>query len=177
MKKLLVLLLLIFSFNGANSQNLNVEYKFYDSGYSVAVIQPTIENFILLLSLDENQFENEMKQYKYFEHDSRGKYRAFWNGSLTNFAYAKCVVNEFSFNVMRNEIRFVVSAETVYPENSITNLYRDLKPYYQNSQYNMDGNVVDYFAFKADGFVYSFFITNSVEHAAYDIMVLKENIQ
>ena len=174
MKKLLVLLLLIFSFNSANSQNLNVEYKSYGGGYSIAVIQPTIENFILLLSLDENQFENEMKQYKYFEDNSGGKYRAFWNGSLDNFAYAKCV-NTFNFNVMRNEIRFMVDAEMVYPENSITNLYRDLKPYYKDSKSDMDGNVVDYFAFKADGFVYSFFITNRVK--LYDIMVLKENIQ
>ena len=174
MKTFLTVLLLSFSLNSVKSQNLNVEYKSYGDGHSVAVIQPTIENFILLLSLDGSQFENKMKQYRYFEDNSSGKYRTFWNGSLDNFAYAKCV-NSFDFNVMRNEIRFMVDAEMVYPENSITDLYRDLKPYYKDSKSDVDGYVVDYFAFKTDGFVYSFFITNWVK--LYDIMVLKERIQ
>ena len=156
---------------GIKAQSLDVVYKPYGNGYSIAVIKPTIENFILLLSLNENQFEVKMKEYKYFEEESTGKYRSFWNGSLDNYAYAKCV-NTFSYNVMRNEIRFMVSADMIYPSDIITQLYRNLKPYYKESASDLDGNSIDYFAFKVNDVAYKFYISN--KETFYDVVVLKE---
>lgn len=40
------------------------------------VIKPTIDNFTTLLSLTENEFEQMMNRYHYFEENSIGKYRS-----------------------------------------------------------------------------------------------------
>ncbi len=105
-----------------------------------------------LLSLDENQFELVMKKYKYFEENSSGKYRAFWNGTLDNFIYANCV-NTYNFNVMRNEIRFFIAPDMIYPSDAIKSLFRDLKPYYKMTNPNEESIPVDYFAFVKHGLV------------------------
>ena len=154
----------------AVAQTLDVCYKPYE-GYSMPVIKPTVENFISLLSLNENQFENIMRRYKYLEENSSGKYRVFWNGSLDNFTYAKCV-NTYCFNVMRNEIRFMVASDMVYPADAMTSLYRSLKPYFKASRAGADGLPVDYFAFKKDGAIYGFYIID--KGTLFDVVVTKE---
>lgn len=170
MKNFIVLILFVTlpSLN-IGAQTLDVCYKPYE-GYSMTVIKPTINNFINLLSLNETQFVSTMKRYKYFEENSSGKYRSFWNGSLDNFTYAMCV-NTFSFNVMQNEIRFMVSHDMVYPSDAITSLYRGLKPYFQTSGVGADGLPIDLFSFKKDGFVYSFYIRNT--GTIFDVTVTK----
>lgn len=172
MRKLLLLMLFALQVTFASmAQTLDVCYKPY-GGHSMAVIKPTIENFITLLSLNEYQFESTMNRYKYFEENSSGKYRSFWNGSLDNFTYANCV-NTYCFNVMQNEIRFMVSHDMVYPSDAITSLYRGLKPYFQTSGVGTDGIPIDLFSFKKDGFVYSFYIRNT--GSLFDVVVTKRS--
>ncbi len=171
MKKLLLLMLFALQVSfAAMAQTLDVCYKPYE-GHSMTVIKPTISNFISLLSLNETQFVSTMKRYKYFEENSSGKYRSFWNGSLDNFTYAMCV-NTYSFNVMQNEIRFMVSHDMVYPADAMTSLYRGLKPYFKTSGLGADGIPIDLFSFKKDGFVYSFYIRNT--GSLFDVVVTKE---
>lgn len=170
MKKVFALMLFALQMSlSVVAQTLDVCYKPYE-GHSMTVIKPTINNFISLLSLSETQFESTMKRYKYFEENSSGKYRSFWNGSLDNFTYAMCV-NTFSFNVMQNEIRFMVSHDMIYPSDAITSLYRGLKPYFQTSGVGADGLPIDLFSFKKDGFVYSFYIRNT--GTIFDVTVTK----
>lgn len=173
MRKITLLIFLLFVGIYAKAQTLDVVYKPYGEKYSICVIKPTIQNFISLLSLDENQFELVMKEYKYFEENSSGKYRAFWNGTLDNYVYAECV-NTYNFNVMRNEIRFFVASDMVYPSDAITSLFRALKPYYKMSKPNEESIPVDYFAFKENGFMYEFFILSTLK--LYDITVLKKEL-
>ena len=171
MKKIITLILfVILSSLKIESQTLDICYKPY-GGHSMVVIKPTIENFITLLSLNETQFVSTMKRYKYFEENSSGKYRSFWNGSLDNFTYAMCV-NTYSFNVIQNEVRFMVSHDMVYPADAMTSLYRGLKPYFKTSGVGADGIPIDLFSFKKDGFVYSFYIRNT--GSLFDVVVTKE---
>jgi hypothetical protein len=170
MKKVFALMLFALQMSlSVVAQTLDVCYKPYE-GHSMTVIKPTINNFISLLSLSETQFESTMKRYKYFEENSDGKYRTFWNGSLDNFTYAMCV-NTYCFNVMQNEIRFMVSSDMIYPADAMTSLYRSLRPYYKTSGVGTDGLPIDLFSFKKDGFVYSFYIRNT--GTMFDVTVTK----
>lgn len=174
MKKLLFVPMLVFAMQYTKAQQLDVRYKPYSNGkYSMAVIMPTINNFICLLALSESEFRNKMKEYKYFVQDESGKYISYWNGGIDNFAYAKCV-NIFSYNVMRNEIRFMVDLDMIYPSDVITSLFRDLKPYYKGTKMDSAGYTVDYFAFKSEEFSYEFFVTSNPKY--YDIIVLRKRI-
>lgn len=166
---ILILFVTLYPLN-IEAQTLDVCYKPYE-GRSMTVIKPSINNFISLLSLNETQFISTMKRYKYFEENSSGKYRSFWNGSLDNFTYAMCV-NTYSFNVMQNEVRFMVSHDMVYPADAMTSLYRGLKPYFKTSGVGADGIPIDLFSFKKDGFVYSFYIRNT--GSLFDVTVTKE---
>lgn len=173
MKKIITVILITIATAHMETKALDVTYKPYGSGHSMAVIVPTINNFIELSAMSESEFERTMQLYKYFENDNEGKYRSFWNGSLDNFAYANCV-NTFSYNVMRDEIRFYVSRDMVYPQNAITELYRELRPYYKDSKINSQGYTVDLFAFKIDDAGYYFYITES--DSLFDILMLKKYI-
>lgn len=168
MKRIFLFTIIFVTGLVAHAQKLDVKYKVYGSNYTIAVIQPTVENFIKLLSLSEREFEACMKRYKYFEEDSQGKYRSFWNGSLDNFTYAECV-NTFMINVMIQEVRFMVSYDYVYPSNAITSLFRELKPFYKATRPDMDGNSIDYFSFVNQGYTYEFYITT--RPTLYDIQV------
>ena len=169
MKRILFTLSILLTLSGVklHSQTLDVTYKSY-SGGSIAVIKPTIPNFVTLLSLTESEFERKMKQYNYYEDDKPGKYRSFSNGSITNFMYTKCV-NTYLYNIMKNEIRFFVSIDMIYPSDAISLLYRELKPYFVDSKLNTNGNSVDYFAVKYENSVYDFFVTNT--GTMYDVTI------
>lgn len=170
MKKLIVILFVLISIN-CNAQTLDVAYKSYGSGYSMTVIKPTATNFITLLSLDEISFVSTMKKYKYFEEDNGGKYRTFGNGSIDNYAYAHCA-NSFSYSMTRDEIRFFVMVDMIYPSSAMTDLYRELKPYHKDSKQNSQGYTVDLYMFNYGTSTYSFFITAYPD--AYDVTVIKD---
>ena len=170
MKKLIVILFVLISIN-CNAQTLDVVYKSYGSGYSMTVIKPTATNFITLLSLDEMSFVSTMKKYKYFEEDNGGKYRTFGNGSLDNYAYAHCA-NSFSYSMTRNEIRFFVAKDMIYPSSAMTDLYRELRSYHKDSKQDSQGYTVDLYMFNYGESTYSFFITAYPE--AYDVIVIKD---
>lgn len=177
---LFVLSALLLSLN-LNAQTIDVELmtldiasKPYDDyNREMVVIKPTVENFAKLLSLNEVEFEKIMKKYGYFEENSAGKYRAFWNGGLDNFIYTKCV-NTFNYNIIENEVRFFLSDDMQYPVDAMTSLYRELKPYYNKSKLNSEGNTVDYFVFKGGEYVFQFFITDNGK--MFDVVAVRKHI-
>lgn len=171
MKKILIVFCIVACTIKISAQQLEFSKISYGSGHTMYVIHPNISNFITLLSLNETQFIEKMKQFKYFEESSDGKYISYWNGSLDNYTYTKCV-NTFMYNVMRDEIRFMVSREMVYPSDVITSLFRDLKPYYKDSRRNADGNSIDLFGFKSENIIYEFYITT--HSTFFDVLVLKK---
>lgn len=154
-----------------SAQHLQVSYKSYGNGQSMCVIPPTINNFIYLLNCSEDEFRNEMSYYKYFEEGSKGKYISYWNGSTTNFMYAKACTR-FAYNLMRDEIRCIVADDMVYPTDAISELYRKLKLYYVKSGYDYEGNVIDLFSMVLDNSTYEFYLSKSGDY--YDITVLKK---
>ena len=172
MKKFIALLFVLVSIN-SYAQTLDVAYKSYgsDNYYTMTVIKPTVMNFIILLSLDEASFVSVMKKYKYFEEDNGGKYRTFGNGSLDNYAYAHCA-NSYSYSMTRDEIRFFVAKEMIYPSTAMTDLYRELRPYYKDSKPNEQGGSIDLYMFNYGNSSYSFFITIYPKY--YDVTVVKD---
>ena len=172
MKKFIALLFVLVSIN-SYAQTLDVAYKSYgsDNYYTMTVIKPTVMNFITLLSLDEASFVSVMKKYKYFEEDNGGKYRTFGNGSLDNYAYAHCA-NSYSYSMTRDEIRFFVAKEMIYPSTAMTDLYRELRPYYKDSKPNEQGGSIDLYMFNYGNSSYSFFITIYPKY--YDVTVVKD---
>ena len=172
-KKLLGLLLILcvvaldaHAQNTTNAQTLEVVHKPYGSGYSMIVIKPTIDNFIKLVNMSELQFVQTMRNYQYFSTDDDGKYVSYWNGSIDNFAYAKCV-NTFLYNIMRKEIRCFVPMDMIYPQGIIQDLYRTLRQYHVASAQS-----IDKFSFNYNGSIYEFYITTQA--TSYDIQVLKK---
>lgn len=174
MRKIYAIVVLLFTITVSSAQNLDVTYKAYGDNYTIAVIKPTVENFIVLLNLDDNGFENEMKKHKYFEDNSGGRYRSFWNGSIDNFVYANCV-NTFNLNIINNEIRFMLNFDMEYPKGIISSLLKDLKPYYKKSQNNTLGYTTDYFAFKIGDYYYEFYYTQLENR--YDISAVRTKIE
>lgn len=174
MKKVLTTLLCVMSFICVKAQTLETADKSYGEGYAITVILPTVENFITLASLSESEFEEVMKKYKYFEEDSEGRYRSFWNGTLDNFAYAQCV-NTFLYDIISERIRFMMEIDMAYPSSCITDLYRKLKPYYKQSKMTPDGFNVELFGFKINSWAYYITIYNNGER--YDISAWREKIK
>lgn len=170
MKNLISILFLLISVT-VSAQHLQVAYKSYGNGQSMCVIPPTINNFIYLLDCSENEFRKEMSYYKYFEEDSQGKYISYWNGSITNFMYVNACTR-FAYNLMRDEIRCIVQDNMVFPVNAISDLYKNLKPYYVRSGYDYDGNVIDLFSMDLNYHTYEFYLSKSGDY--YDITVLKK---
>ncbi|MBR1667624.1 MAG: hypothetical protein IJ693_05005 [Bacteroidaceae bacterium] len=134
MKKLFFLLMLLAAGMNAKAQQLDVSVKTYGEGGAVTVIKPTIANLLTLLSFNEAQFEQVMKDNHYEGRKMGDDYIAYWNGSNDNFAYAKCV-NAFLYNLKEKEVHFSVGTEMVYPQGSIASLYHELRPYYKETTY------------------------------------------
>ena len=60
----------------------------------------------------------------------------------------------------------------VFPVNAISDLYKNLKPYYVRSGYDYDGNVIDLFSMDLNYYTYEFYLSKSGDY--YDITVLKK---
>lgn len=129
MKKLVFLLMMLAMGMYAQAQQLDVCTKPYgEEGNEITVIKPTVANFLMLLSMDEVQFRTVMEANKYSTQMPRGNFIAYWNGNPDNFQYAKCV-NSFLFNKETNEVHYTVGNDMIYPQGSLMQLYRDLRPY------------------------------------------------
>lgn len=170
--RLLIAMVVLLITIPIKAQTLETVTKPYGSGYSMIVIKPTLNNFITLVGLTGSQFESIMRKYNYFEQEgSGGKYISFWNGSLDNYTYAQCV-NTYNYNVMRSEVRLFVLIDMVYPNNAITDLLQDLRPYYKKSGFGATGNHIDVFVFRRNSNTYEFYVTSY--NNMYDITVLKK---
>jgi len=129
MKKLFFLFMMLAMGMYAQAQQLDVCTKPYgEEGNEITVIKPTVANFLMLLSMDENQFKAVMEANKYGTQMPRGNFISYWNGSPDNFQYAKCV-NSFLYNKETKEVHFTVGNDMIYPQGSLMQLYRDLQPY------------------------------------------------
>lgn len=69
----------------------------------------------------------------------------------------------------------MVSTDMIYPTESITDLYRNLRPYYKDSKLNPDGYSIDSFAFRINNTAYSFYICDGEK--IIDIIVMKKTIE
>ena len=113
----------------AQAQQLDVCTKPYgDDGSEITVIKPTVANFLLLLSMNEEQFKAVMEANKYSTQMPRDNFISYWNGNPDNFQFAKCV-NSFLLNKETKEVHFAVGNDMIYPQGSIMALYRELQPY------------------------------------------------
>ena len=65
MKKLILIFFMCITFI-CDAQSLSSVSKSYGHGYSLNVIQPTIENFIKICDMTEAQFVSAMKAKGYF---------------------------------------------------------------------------------------------------------------
>ncbi|MBO7568791.1 MAG: hypothetical protein J6T11_00345 [Bacteroidaceae bacterium] len=129
MKKLIFLLTMLATGMYAQAQQLDVCTKPYgEEGNEITVIKPTVANFLMLLSMNEEQFRIAMEANKYSTQMPRGNFVAYWNGNPDNFQYAKCV-NSFLFNKETKEVHYTVGNDMIYPQGSLMQLYRDLRPY------------------------------------------------
>ena len=129
MKKLFFLFMMLAMGLYAQAQQLDVCTKpFGEEGNEITVIKPTVANFMMLLSMNEDQFKAVMEANKYGNQMPRGNFVTYWNGSPDNFQFAKCV-NSFLYNKETKEVHFMVSNDMIYPQGSIMQLYRDLRPY------------------------------------------------
>lgn len=138
MKKLLFLIMMLAVGVYAQAQQLDVCTKPYgEEGNEVIVIKPTVANFLQLLSMNEEQFKAVMEANKYGPQMPRGNFIAYWNGSNDNFAYAKCV-NSFMYNKETKEVHFTVGNDMIYPQGTIMQLYRDLRPYQVRDEAQQD---------------------------------------
>jgi len=129
MKKLFFLFMMLAMGIYAQAQQLDVCTKPYgEDGSEITVIKPTVANFLLLLSMTEDQFKAVMEANKYSTQMPRGNFISYWNGSPDNFQFAKCV-NSFLYNKETKEVHFAVGNDMIYPQGSLMQLYRDLRPY------------------------------------------------
>lgn len=159
MKKLIFLFCLCISMT-CGAQNLKSVSKAYGHGYSVNVIQPTIENFISLCDMSEAQFESAMKAKGYFPTEDSGNPIVYWNGSIDNFAYA-FAVNTWEYNILSGWRSYIVKKEYIYPANSMSDFIRSLKPYhYAHKCVIYDDQPSDVFKIERNGKVYAIFITD-----------------
>lgn len=111
------------------AQQLEVCTKPYgNDGSEMTVIKPTVANFLTLLAMNEEQFKTVMEANHYSLQMPRGNIISYWNGSPDNFAYAKCV-NSYLYISETHEIHFAVGNDMIYPQGSLMQLYRDLRPY------------------------------------------------
>lgn len=129
MKKLIFSFMMLAMGLYAQAQQLDVCTKPYgDDGSEITVIKPTVANFLLLLSMNEEQFKAVMEANKYSTQMPRGNFISYWNGNPDNFQFAKCV-NSFLLNKETKEVHFAVGNDMIYPQGSIMALYRELQPY------------------------------------------------
>lgn len=136
MKKLVFLFMMLVMGMYAQAQQLDVCTKSYgEEGNEITVIKPTVANFLMLLSMNEEQFKAAMEANKYSTQMPRSNFISYWNGSNDNFAYAKCV-NSFLYNKETKEVHFAVGNDMIYPQGSIMALYRELQPYRVAEQEN-----------------------------------------
>ena len=149
-------------------QTLTTATKTYGGGYTINVIQPTIDNFIKLCDMTESQFVSEMKSNKYFQIDETANPIGYWNGSIDNFAYA-FVVNSFYRNILSDETEYMVQKEYIYPQSSMTDFIRSLKPYYYARKALFYDTPSDVFKIERNGKVYAIFITDLGE--LYDVRI------
>lgn len=170
MKRTTILLCVLLSVVVSWGQRLSSISKSYGSGYSVQVIQPTVENFIKLCDMTDAQFEAEMKSHKYFKIDETANPIGYWNGSIDNFAYA-FAVNSFYRNILSEETQYLAKKEYIYPASSVTDFIRSLKPYYYARKPLFYDTPTDVFKISRNGVVYGIFVTDCGE--MYDIRVRK----
>ena len=129
MKKFFFLFMMLAMGMYAQAQQLDVCTKPYgEEGNEITVIKPTVANFMMLLSMNEDQFKAVMEANKYGNQMPRGNFVTYWNGSPDNFQFAKCV-NSFLYNKETKEVHFMVGNDMIYPQGAIMQLYRDLRPY------------------------------------------------
>lgn len=148
----------------ANAQGLTSVSKTYGQGYSLQVIQPTIENFIALCDMTESQFISAMKVKGYFPIEGSGNPLEYWNGSIDNFAYA-FAINTFEYNVLNGWRSFIVKKEYMYPKNCMTDFIRSLKPYYFARKCAIyEDTPSDVFRIESNKQVYAIFITDLGEY-------------
>lgn len=163
MKKLILIFFMCITFI-CDAQSLSSVSKSYGHGYSLNVIQPTIENFIKICDMTEAQFVSAMKAKGYFPTENSGNPIAYWNGSIDNFAYA-FAVNTWEYNILSDWRSFIVKKEYIYPSNSMSDFIRSLKPYYYARKCVIYENTPsDVFKIERNGKVYAIFITDLVEY-------------
>ncbi|MGM9795525.1 MAG: hypothetical protein ACI3ZZ_04830 [Candidatus Aphodosoma sp.] len=163
MKKLIFILSLCITIT-CGAQNLTSVSKAYGHGYSVNVIQPTIENFISLCDMSESQFVSAMKAKGYFPTEDSGNPIVYWNGSTDNFAYA-LAVNTWEYNILSDWRSYIVKKEYIYPNNSMTDFIMSVKPYYYARKCVIyDDKPSDVFKIERNGKVYAIFITDLGEY-------------
>lgn len=155
MRKMVFLLALALGLH-LQAQELDVCTKPYGEEQEIVVIKPTVANFLTLLSLTEEQFQNVMEDNSYINQEWGGRFLAYWNGSHENFSQAKCV-NAFLYNRAENEVHFVVGREMIYPQGSIISLVRDLRPYFKGVEpAEQGGHRVEVYELKNETDVYKF---------------------
>ena len=168
MKYILVALCSILIAITSYGQTLTFATKTYGNGYTIKVIQPTIDNLIKLCDMSEAQFVSEMKANKYFQIDETANPIGYWNGSIDNFAYA-FVVNSFYRNILSDETQYIVKKEYIYPQSSMSDFIRSLKPYYYARKAIFHDTPSDVFKIERNGKVYGIFITDLGE--MYDVRI------
>ena len=157
----------------SSSQTLNYVSKPYGHGYSVNVIQPTIENFIKLCDMNPSQFVSAMKSCGYFEME-QSSYDPidYWNGSLDNFAYAHAV-NSFS-RYNSGWIVYMAEKEYIYPNNSFSNFKNSLAEYYyEHTDRIYDGMASAVYKIEKNGYTYGIFVTDMGK--AWDVHAFRFN--
>lgn len=168
MKKLFAILCLLLMIAKSYGQILSTASKTYGEGYTVKVIQPTIDNLIKLCDMSESQFVAAMKANKYFQIDKTANPIGYWNGSIDNFAYA-FVVNSFYKNILSDETEYMVKKEYIYPQSSISDFIRSLKPYYYARKAIFYDAPSDVFKIERNGKVYGIFVTDLGD--MYDVRI------
>lgn len=167
-KNLLTIISLILFTVSTQAQSLITSTKTYGGGYTITVIQPTIDNLIKLCDMSESQFIAAMKANKYFKIDETANPIGYWNGSIDNFAYA-FVVNSFYRDILSDETEYMVKKEYIYPQSSMTDLIRSLKPYYYARKALFYDTPSDVFKIERNGKVYGIFLTDLGE--LYDVRI------
>lgn len=169
MKRNLLIMIVVMLFTVSSyAQSLITSSKPYGDGYSITVIQPTIDNLIQLRDMSESQFIAAMKANKYFLIDETANPIGYWNGSIDNFAYA-FVVNSFYRDILSGEIEYMVKKEHIYPQSSMTDFIRSLRPYYYARKAVFYDTPSDVFKINRNGKVYGIFITDLGE--MYDVRI------
>lgn len=159
MKKLLFFIISFIAIS-SSAQGLQYDVKNYGHGYSLKIIEPTIDNFILLCDMTESNFVYSLKSMGYFLNpDSSSPAPDYWNGSIDNFAYAKAI-NSFS-RYPNGWIVYWGEKQYQYPSNSFSNFLSELSPYYyEQTDQIYPGRNSDVYKITRNGYVYGIFITN-----------------